>query len=428
MSSTKFRFVSFALISLLSSILTLNSLSSVQAAEVDEPQFSNLQFQNRWVEQDRLVGSTGVSRFYTWGPSVNTTTVLESEPYKESPNGRRLVQYFEKARMELNQPFGGGSVTTGLLVRDLVTGQRQDGDNTFATLPPSQTQVAGDDVSVNPDAPVYASFKNVITFGGVDANSKTSTPNTVVNQFINKTGQVSNFTPPENITIGAFQSETGHNIAKVFEDFKNITGPIIDPLTGKRSEGQAVYTTNPTINVFGYAVTEPYWLKSKVAGVEQTLLVQLFQRRVLTYNPSLNGQKVEMGNLGQHYYKWRYIENKPDAPAQGINAVGCLPATDTKGTIIQACLNNPFPTKGTDATLSARLIVRGQAITGVVMNTRWGFFNKLVNCDSQPSDVNGVATCTVNVDKDSSTVADIQIVFVYNGTNYQSNLEFQPKS
>jgi hypothetical protein len=135
-----------------------------------------------------------------------------------------------------------------------------------------------------------------------------------------------------------------------------------------------------------------------------------------------------MGNLGQHYYKWRYVENKPETPTQGIGTVGCLPATNTQGTIIQTCLSNQFPTKGTDVTLFARLIVRGVAIKGVVMNTKWGFFNKTVNCDSAPSDSNGVASCTVNVDKESTTAVDVQILFVYNGINYQSNLEFQPKS
>ena len=72
---------------------------------------------------------------------------------------------------------------------------------------------------------------------------------------------------------------------------------------------------NPTVNVFGYAVTEPFWVSTKVAGAQRTVLVQLFQRRVLTYNPALSGLKVEMGNLGQHYYKWRYIENNPNLGA-----------------------------------------------------------------------------------------------------------------
>ena len=37
------------------------------------------------------------------------------------------------------------------------------------------------------------------------------------------------------------------------------------------------------------------------------MLVQAFERRVLTYTPSnSDGWKVEAGNVGRHYYEWRY--------------------------------------------------------------------------------------------------------------------------
>ncbi len=44
-----------------------------------------------------------------------------------------------------------------------------------------------------------------------------------------------------------------------------------------------------------------------VGGVEKWVLAQLFERRVLTYTPdNPQGWHVEMGNVGQHYYTWRY--------------------------------------------------------------------------------------------------------------------------
>lgn len=44
-----------------------------------------------------------------------------------------------------------------------------------------------------------------------------------------------------------------------------------------------------------------------VNGQEQDVLVQLYERRVLTYTPSNpDGWQVEMGNVGQHYRHWRY--------------------------------------------------------------------------------------------------------------------------
>ena len=42
------------------------------------------------------------------------------------------------------------------------------------------------------------------------------------------------------------------------------------------------------------------------------VLVQPFQRRVLTYSPdNPSGWQVEMGNVGRHYYLWRYGEDLP---------------------------------------------------------------------------------------------------------------------
>ena len=81
-----------------------------------------------------------------------------------------------------------------------------------------------------------------------------------------------------------------------------------EPATGATLNNQPIYTNDPTSNVFGLAISEPYWVSTKIAGVDQVVLVQLFERRVLTYNPALSGNKVEMGNLGQHYYQWRYVE------------------------------------------------------------------------------------------------------------------------
>jgi hypothetical protein len=59
--------------------------------------------------------------------------------------------------------------------------------------------------------------------------------------------------------------------------------------------------------LFGLPVTGAYWVKAKVGGVERPILFQVFERRVLTYNPANEPAfRVEMGNVGQHYYQWRY--------------------------------------------------------------------------------------------------------------------------
>jgi hypothetical protein len=331
-----------------------------------DPDFGGVsQFRDKWVQQDHLVGVPGINRPYTWGPNVPGAPVVLSEPYNSSPGGQRRVLYLDKARMEINNP-ANGFVTTGLAVKELVSGMRQDGDNTFTPLAPSQTQVAGDPVVVNPNAPVYASFKNVVTLGNADANSKPSAIGATINNFIDKAGSVSTGAPPENITIGAYQAQTGHNIAAPFEAFKNIQGPITNPATNATINNQPVYTTDPTSNVFGLAISEPYWVSTKIAGVNRIVLVQLFERRVLTYNPALPTNKVEMGNLGQHYYQWRYVETATPTTA---NFAG-----NWNTNIAKVALNQ------TGATVTGSYILHGEAtatalngtVTGNILNGYYG--------------------------------------------------------
>ncbi|HET9017630.1 MAG TPA: peptidase domain-containing protein, partial [Thermomicrobiaceae bacterium] len=57
----------------------------------------------------------------------------------------------------------------------------------------------------------------------------------------------------------------------------------------------------------GYPITEAYWTTVKVGGVAKRVLVQVFERRVLTYTPSNPaGWQVESGNVGLQYHQWRY--------------------------------------------------------------------------------------------------------------------------
>jgi hypothetical protein len=59
--------------------------------------------------------------------------------------------------------------------------------------------------------------------------------------------------------------------------------------------------------VFGLPVMGAYWVKAKVGGKEIPVLFQVFERRVLTYNPANpRAFQVEMGNVGLHYLRWRY--------------------------------------------------------------------------------------------------------------------------
>ena len=64
---------------------------------------------------------------------------------------------------------------------------------------------------------------------------------------------------------------------------------------------------DPPYFVVGLPITEAYWVTAMVGGKSKTVLVQAFERRVLTYTPdNPEGFRVEMGNVGLHYLAWRY--------------------------------------------------------------------------------------------------------------------------
>ncbi len=143
-----------------------------------------------------------------------------------------------------------------------------------------------------------------------------------------------------------FVPETGHNVPSVFWDFLNSTGTIF--MNGNYEQGKLV---DPTFFATGFPITEAYWTKVKVAGIEKDVLVQAFERRVLTYTPSNPaGWQVEMGNVGRDYYYWRYT---------GAGRPEVIP-------VANAFSNVPVPV---DADISAK---GGPAGTTFYMNI-WGF-------------------------------------------------------
>ena len=92
------------------------------------------------MRNDQPVASHAVARSWTWGPAPLASGM---EPYADAPDGSgmRLVQYFDKSRMEINNPNGDKSnpfyVTNGLLTVELISGQMQIGDFTFENRKPA---------------------------------------------------------------------------------------------------------------------------------------------------------------------------------------------------------------------------------------------------------------------------------------------------
>ncbi len=243
-----------------------------------------------------------------WGP-LATARDGQNEQYKEGSlgfsesgptnpgQGMRLVQYFDKARMELTHP-AQGLVTTGLLTVELKSGKVQLGDSTFEQRSPAQVNIAGDPGT---NGLTYADLSKFAEY------YDPSSPNTYSAYIYGDNHQFTPLTaenakpyaaqfdvPPPGDTF-TYVSDPSNRYGQVvyspFEDFiKRLTdaGVAIDQTPG--------YPISPVI-----VATVP------IGGKATTVFVQAFERRVLTYNPNNPVQfRVEFGNIGQHYYRWRY--------------------------------------------------------------------------------------------------------------------------
>ncbi len=251
-------------------------------------------FARTWQRNDLPVREGKATRSWLWGLARGSAMV---EPYVDAPGGKRLVQYFDKSRMEINDPAADNSspwfVTNGLLVWEMTTGRVQQGATVFETREPADTPVAGD-IDDNM-GPTYATFQHLL--------SPTSQRIGPVSDTIERSGRTGqNWDLASLASYAYYVPETGHNIPDVFWSFLNSVGPL--SIGDNTVEGKLF---DPTFYATGLPITEPYWTRAKVGGQPRWVLVQLFERRALTFTPdNPPGWQVEMGNVGLHYYIWRY--------------------------------------------------------------------------------------------------------------------------
>jgi hypothetical protein len=311
-------------------------LANLVPAPVAAAAFIDQAVEAYWSRADLPVAGRMTQRSWMWGPEP-FAAVLETyaegwleEPVKqafkpEQASQKRLVQYFDKSRMELTNPStkNRGGITNGLLVVEMVSGRVQLGNSRHAAgYSPAEIAVAGDPAGVNPNAPTYASFRGVATLDGV-ANRAANRVGQGVSATLGRNGQVGeNGSLAGAATIAHFDENFGHNIPNVFWEFMNQTGPVfiverhktgdkanqpvVKPEGGLAGAVQEETVVN-WIEAMGFPISEPYWASVRVGGQDRTVLIQAFQRRVLTYTPSNDPAfQVEMGNVGRHYHEWRY--------------------------------------------------------------------------------------------------------------------------
>ena len=262
---------------------------------------ANEAFDNVWSTTDQAVANGTASYSWFWGPQVRAQRF---ETYLDSPGQQREVRYYDKSRMEINNPAGDPNniyyVTNGLLTVELVTGQLKRGDapNAVEQHQPATQRVAGDPEN-NPGTPSYAAFAPYVTTDGATnrASDQTGQPATA---FMSGTGQVST-TDSRGVTLAYYEGSTGHNIASVFWDWFN------SPSSGFRPDVGVNW-----VYAAGLPISEPFWIDATVGGSAKRVLVQLFERRVLTYTESNNDPyRIEWGNIGQHYQGWRDAATGP---------------------------------------------------------------------------------------------------------------------
>jgi hypothetical protein len=262
-------------------------VTPVAAAPMIPDGFADPAFATLWTRADQAVATGSARRSWTYGASPGE---MRYERFAGAPGDARLVQYFDKARMEVNNPGGDRQspwfVTGGRLVVELITGSMQTGFNDVEQRAPAAIPVAGDPIN-NPQAPTYAQLAAYVSLDGGGR-----APNRIG-------ARVSALLGPDGLrerpdlalsatTIVRYESVTGHNVPRAFRDFM-AASPV------------------DTLFVFGYPISEPYWALVRVGGKELPILFQAFERRLLTFNPANPPRwQVEMGNVGQHYFLWRY--------------------------------------------------------------------------------------------------------------------------
>lgn len=242
---------------------------------------------SRWKAADYDVWSGAVQRTWTWGPDV---LAVKQERYDGAPGQTRTVYYFDKSRMEINNPQGDRTnpwfITNGLLVREMIAGQVQVGDATFMPLAPPAVPLTGE--TPGSIAVTYAALGKVASL----APGQNGTQNKVgatITATIDVNGVVGNEPWLEGAArYGYFDPTLSHNVADVFWRWLG-TQPV-----------DWVYAV-------GFPLCEPYWTNAKIGGDNVWVLVQVFERRVLTFVPTAPAAwQIEAGNVGLHYYQWRY--------------------------------------------------------------------------------------------------------------------------
>ncbi|MEZ4522717.1 MAG: hypothetical protein R3A46_13885 [Thermomicrobiales bacterium] len=336
-------------------------LAAVMSAGAEAP--ANTHFQNTWERTDKPVADAVVSRTWMWGPEAFTGPL--TEPYSSSPGGQRTVQYYDKSRMEISHPNADPAsvwyVTNGLLVMEMMTGYLQTGDEIGTQYDPAEINVAGD--ADDATGPTYATFGSVREEFALDDGA-------TVTFRIDREGNLTNQPSLADfgVTAAQYVEATDHQVASPFWEFMNAVGTVYEG----SSFVEAPLFQNPYYAT-GLPVTEAYWASVKIGGEYADVLVQCFERRCLTYNPANAPEwRVEAGNVGRHYYHWRYevVEAGGETPEPTASATD-----EPSPTATASPTSEPTQTATAEPSATATIPNAGQVQAALEASA-----NELVSC------------------------------------------------
>ena len=288
-------------------------------------------FEATWGLTDKdILG--GQRQSWLWGPQAFGGPVLEQYANAATRTNGRMVQYWDKGRMERESDGKGGFLfTVGKLGWELLTGKVDLGGGQTADLAPADIPLVGplrieDNNTIGASSTDLPPIKLAPTYADANIEAAQRTQDysgAPITWILRPGGKIEQFAPPTATYLANYNAETGHHVADVFASWYSQTfytsyndDPTDTLSNDLRDKLEGLDPGNP--------LTDPFWVEVTVDGVDRLILVQIFERWTMTYNPANpSGWQVELGNVGLHYYEWRYevptreiLQPNPDKAAK----------------------------------------------------------------------------------------------------------------
>lgn len=285
-------------------------VSLLPVRQTDSPPFASPLFQHIWVG-DAAAATRIVD---LWGGEPLAWRV---EPYSGAPNDRRVVQYFDRGRMEVES--GSSQVTIGKLVQELVQGEIDLGSGIIRSRDVPDLPI--DSGALDQQIPTYRTLAQLT----IDADSPVvRNIGGRVTEWIDRTGRTERPSTPVMVFRSEYVEETGVHLPDVFDELF------------QRPEFQ----NERWVDVFGMPISEPFWAEYRRKDESHASLIQVFERRILIYSPGLDeANQFTVASSGRHYASWRYgqdIQTVQNEAEPGTNAGHDLTLADNVEAVVYA--------------------------------------------------------------------------------------------